>query len=304
MTGSGLTRGVLPLTHRAIEAFRPTTKPYRVRDERCFGLAIRVAPSGHKTWDLAYRIRGTGRVRRLSLGGFADVTLEQARERANQLTSAARRGRDLVSEEADARAAVATRQTVEQLMALYIRKRVAGQLRTANEIQRRLRRGLAPILSRPAVDIRRRDLRTLFDAVADGGHKREAEKRRQIVGAMFRWALSQDLVDADPTAGLTAYHTGVMRDRVLTDNEVSALWGWLQSSDLPTKVADILRLQLLTGARCGEISGLTVEEIDIEKCLWTLPAARSKNKRTRVTPLLGCARDILAYRLAEIGKVT
>ena len=191
--GSGLTRGVLALTHRAIGSLRPTTKPFRVRDERCFGLAIRVAPSGHKTWDLAYRIRGTGRVRRLSLGGFADVTLEQARERANQLTSAARRGRDLVSEEAEARATAATRQTVEQLLELYIRKRVAGQLMTADEIQRRLTRGLAPILSHRAVDIRRRDLRTLFDAVADGGHKREAEKRRQIVGAMFRWALSQDL---------------------------------------------------------------------------------------------------------------
>lgn len=302
MTGSGLTRGALALTHRAIEALRPTTKPFRVRDERCFGLAIRVAPSGHKTWDLAYRIRGTGRVRRLSLGGFADVTLDQARERANQLTGAARKGRDLVSEEAAARAAVATQPTIEQLVALYYRKRVAGQLRTANEIQRRLRRGLAPILSQPAIHIRRRDLRTLFDAVADDGHKREAEKRRQVVGTMFRWALSQDLVDSDPTAGLTAYSTGAMRDRVLTDTEINALWGWLQCIDQPTKIPDILRLQLLTGARCGEISGLTVEEIDIKKCLWTLPAARSKNKQARVTPLLGCARDILAYRLAEVGK--
>ena len=37
-------------------------------DQRCKGLAVRVAPSGVKTWDLAYRIRGTGKMRRLSLG--------------------------------------------------------------------------------------------------------------------------------------------------------------------------------------------------------------------------------------------
>jgi hypothetical protein len=30
----------------------------------CIGLAVRVAPSGLRTWDLAYRIRGSGKVRR------------------------------------------------------------------------------------------------------------------------------------------------------------------------------------------------------------------------------------------------
>jgi Arm DNA-binding domain len=92
--GSGLTRGAVLLTHRSIEALRPAQAPYRVSDQRCIGLAIRVAPSGVKTWDLAYRIRGLGKVRRLSLGRVADVNLERARERANELTSAARTGRD------------------------------------------------------------------------------------------------------------------------------------------------------------------------------------------------------------------
>jgi hypothetical protein len=93
MTGSGETREAVPLTARAIEALKPEGAPYRVPDERCRGLAMRVAPSGVKTWDLAYRIRGTGKMRRLSLGRTTDISLEQARERANQLTSAARGGR-------------------------------------------------------------------------------------------------------------------------------------------------------------------------------------------------------------------
>ena len=40
------------------------------------GLAVRVVPSGVKTWDLAYRIRGSGKVRRVSLGRVADVSLD------------------------------------------------------------------------------------------------------------------------------------------------------------------------------------------------------------------------------------
>jgi hypothetical protein len=46
-----------------------------------------------KTWDLSYRIREAAKMRRLSLGRTSDVDLEQARERANELTSAAPGGR-------------------------------------------------------------------------------------------------------------------------------------------------------------------------------------------------------------------
>src|SRR5262245_38958839 len=223
-SGSGLTRGTVSLTHRSIEALRPAEAPYRVSDQRCSGLAVRVAPSGVKTWDLAYRIRGQGKVRRLSLGRVADVNLNKARERANELTSAARAGRDLVAEEEESRAAAASRLTVEGLIALYIRRRVAGRLRTAADIERRLKRALAPMLARHAGDIRRRDIRSLLDAVADQGIEREAEKRRQTVGAMFRWAMSQDIVDVDPTASLTGYDPGTPGDRVLSPDEIRALW--------------------------------------------------------------------------------
>jgi integrase len=298
--GSGLTRGTVALTHRSIEALRSGEAPYRVSDQRCIGLAVRVAPSGVKTWDLAYRIRGSGNVRRISLGRVTDLSLEKARERANALTSAARAGRDLIAEEEESRAAAASRLTVQQLIALYVRRRVTGRLRTALDIERRLNRALAQILNRHADDMRRREIRELLDAVADQGIEREAEKRRQTVGAMFRWALSQDIVATDPTAGLKAYDAGTPRDRVLSVEEIEGLWKWLDTDALPPDPADILKLQLLTGARCGEISGLRAEEIDREEWHWTLPALRSKNKRPRVTPLLGVTRRIIAARLSAV----
>ena len=299
-SGSGLTRGTVSLTHRSIDALRPAETPYRVSDQRCIGLAVRVAPSGVKTWDLAYRIRGSGKVRRLSLGRVADVSLEKARERANELTSAARAGRDLIAEEEESRAVAASRLTVEKLIELYVRRRVTGRLRTAKEIESRLRRALAPILPRYADDVRRRDIRELLDAVADQGIEREAEKRRQTVGAMFRWALSQDIVQTDATAGLKAYDPGTPRDRVLRVEEIEVLWKWLDSGALPSEPADIMKLELLMGARCGEISGLCAEEIERGEWTWTLPAARSKNKRPRVTPLVGLARQIIEARLSAV----
>jgi integrase len=298
--GAGLTRGAQLLTHRSIEALRPGEAPYRMTDQRCKGLAVRVAPSGLKTWDLAYRIRGTGKMRRLSLGRTIDVSLEQARERANELTSAARQGRDLIAEEGETRVAAASRITVGSLIDLYLRRRVSGRLRTAKEIESRLRRTLAPFLQRYAADICRRDIRALLDAMVDQGKGREAETRRQVCTAMFRWSLSQDIVDADPTAGLDAYDRGTLRNRVLTIEEVETLWGWLDTDALPPDVADILKIELLIGARCGEIAGMRAEEIDQEKSIWTLPASRSKNGRQRVTPIVGVARAILERRLSDV----
>jgi integrase len=300
--GAGLTRGAQLLTHRTIETLRPAEAPYRVPDRRCKGLAVRVAPSGVKTWDLAYRIRGTGKMRRLSLGRTSDVGLEQARERANELTSAARSGRDLVAEEDDARGAAASRITVEKLIDLYLRRRVVGRLRTAKTIESRLKRTLAPILQRYAADVRRRDIREILDAMADQGKGREAEKRRQVCTAMFRWALSQDIVAAEPTAGVEAYDRGTPRDRVLSVEEIQTLWRWLDSDALSLEAADILKLELLTGARCGEISGLRAEEIDRQKWTWILPAGRSKNGRQRVTPIVGLAREMLEQRLSGVEK--
>ena len=298
--GAGLTRGALLLTHRTIETLRPAEEPYRVPDQRCKGLAVRVSPSGVKTWDLAYRIRGTGKMRRLSLGRTSDVGLEQARERANELTSAARGGRDLIGEEGEARDAAASRITVASLIDLYLRRRVLGRLRTAKTIESRLRRTLTPILQQYAADISRRDIRELLNAMVDVGKGREAEKRRQVCTAMFRWALSQDIVAADPTAGLEAYDRGTPRDRVLTVEEIETLWKWLDTDALSLEAADILKLELLTGARCGEISGLRAEEIDRNKWVWTLPAQRSKNGRQRVTPIVGAAREMLERRLSGV----
>ena len=62
-------------------------------------------------------------------------------------------------------------------------------------------------------------------------------------------------------------------------------------------MADALRLQLCIGARIGETAGIRAEELDQVNWYWTLPAARSKNKKARVTPIVGIARQILSKRL-------
>ena len=256
-----------------------------------------MATSGSKTFDLSFRIKG-GLARRMSLGRFPEISLDKARDRANELTKAGRAGRDLGLEERDSAAESAKRITVSALIEQYVAREVRGKLKTAKEIENRLKRALAPKLDQAAESLRRREIRELFDLAADAGLEREAEKRRQTVGAMFRWAVARDLVDIDPTAGLTAYDSGKPRDRVLSWDEIASVWAWLDSSDFPALHSDVLRLQLLTGARCGEAAGILPDEINSQDWTWTLPAGRSKNGQARITPLVGLAREIIGQRLA------
>lgn len=298
----GQTRDKTILTHRGVEGLKPDTAAYRIPDLRCPGLALRVAPSGLKTWDVAFRIRGSGVVRRLSLGPFPAISLDAARVRTSTLTNAAKAGRDLLAEEKAAKAAADTRTTVGQLIELYLNRKVRGQLRTAPEIELRMRRTLAPLKDHYVDDVRRRDLRVILDKVADRGVLREAEKQRESMRAVFRWALSQDLIEIDPTAGLTSYGSSPRRDRVLSAAEIKSFWEWLETSTMPDDYVEALKLQLATGARIGEVAGLCAVEVDQVTWLWTLPARRSKNGRKRVTPLVGLAREIVERRLREVAE--
>ena len=165
MSGSGKTKARQQLTAIAIERFKPEVKPYRVSDTRAAGLALRVAPDGGKTWDLAYRLAGAGKVKRLSLGHYGDpgASLEEARVRAGELTGAARQGRDLISEERNARETRARAITIEKLVAIYLAGQVKGRLRSAHDVERILGRVLRPLSAMPAADVRKRDLLPLFE---------------------------------------------------------------------------------------------------------------------------------------------
>lgn len=300
--GAGLTRPAIALTHRTLESFRADLRPYRVPDARTPGLAARVATSGAVTWDCSFRIAGTGKVRRTSLGRWpADATLEEARERAGALLKAARAGRNLLAEEKESRRRSLERITVAQLIDEYVRRRVKGRLRSAAPIESRLKRALAGLLDRPADDVRRRDIRAELDAAAETGLRREVEQRRQNVSVMWKWAVAADLVDSNPTADLPKYPDSPLRERVLSDEEIAAIWPWLDTCGMPTNHAKIIRLCLLMGPRCGEVAGMSAEEVDTENKLWILPPARSKSGQQRVTPLVGAVWEIVADRLKAVG---
>ena len=64
------------LTDRAVKATRPTAKAYDMHDAVVPGLALRVLPSGVKSFVLVARFAGSSNPTRRSLGQYGELTLE------------------------------------------------------------------------------------------------------------------------------------------------------------------------------------------------------------------------------------
>lgn len=90
------------------------------------------------------------------------------------------------------------------------------------------------------------------------------------------------------------------RERVLSDDEIRLVWQAFESIGWP--FGPIGKLLLLTGARRDEAAALEWREVDLAARTWTLPAARSKNKRPHEIPLSDAAVETLAALPRVEGK--
>ena len=106
---------------------------------------------------------------------------------------------------------------------------------------------------------------------------------------MFTVALNRGLIDAHPAARIIKRFKEQARDRVLTDDELRALWAGLDAQ--PGAASDAVRLRLLLGQRGAETAGMRWSELDLDAALWSLPRPerRRSSARTR-RPAADCTR--------------
>ena len=65
-----------------------------VRDTLVRGLAVRATASGEVSWTFTFRLKGTRRLRRVTLGDYSHMGLGQARAAAKDMLSEVRLGSD------------------------------------------------------------------------------------------------------------------------------------------------------------------------------------------------------------------
>jgi integrase len=94
------------------------------------------------------------------------------------------------------------------------------------------------------------------------------------------------------------------RDRVLSADEIAALWQALDNPQLAVSRAIrlALKFQVVTAQRKGEVIAAEWSEFDLDGRMWTIPAAKAKNAMPHRVPLSPQALAILdEIQVGSIG---
>jgi len=114
------------------------------------------------------------------------------------------------------------------------------------------------------------------------------------------WSVERGIIDASPIAGMKPRAKEKPRERVLTDNELGALWEVCGDEGYP--FGDCMKLLILSGQRRAEVAEMRWSELDLENRLWTLPSQRAKNGRQHAIPLTDAMLDVLRRVPKFIGS--
>lgn len=278
----------MPLSDVKIRNAKPGDKPKKLGDSG--GLFLLVQPSGGKLWRFKYRING--KEKKLSLGRYPDVSLQEARKRRDEARIVVAAGVDPAEERkrADLELIAQRANSFESVAEEYLVKCAAeGREAVTIKKSRWLLSLLAPAIGNvPVASIKPADLLAAIKPVHDKGHYETARRMRSLAGRVFRYAVATSRAETDPSSVLRGaliapkvkHHAAI-----LDPKEVGALLRAIDAfqGQLLTKLA--LKLTPHVFVRPGELRRAEWSEFDFESARWTIPAAKMKMRRPHVVPL-------------------
>jgi integrase len=295
------------LTDAAVAAAKPRDGK-RTEIPAGGGLYLVVGVSGAKSW--AYRYRLGGKPRKWTLPkGYPELGLADARREAADAAKKVARGIDPAGLQAETREAERARRFVFSVVAREYLDRVAKHMRTGDVVERYLlgpapapagqkRRGkpappfvLASWQERDIRSITKRDVREALDALEARGAPIMANRLLARLKPFFAWCVERDILEASPAATLSKPAAERSRDRVLTDDELRAVYRAAEHVGYP--FGDAVRMLILTGQRRSEVLEAEWREFDLDAGTWTIPRERSKNDNAHVVHLSAPMLEIL-----------
>ena len=281
------------LTKQIIASAKAQVREIIVWDNEVLGLGLRVTPGGAKSFILKTRIGG-GRaapIKKPTIGKVGDLTLDQAKTKARVWKALAADGVDPTRHKDEAG------RTVADLCAEYLEVH-APRKRSSGDDKAKIKQHILPRLGRRLIrDVSFSDIERLHRSMKKAPYA--ANRTLALLSKMFSLAIRWEWTDRNPTTGIERYPEE-RRDRFLSPQEIgrlsAALSRLVEMAARPIeaqKVADALRLLMLTGARRSEVLSATWGMLDLEVGIWTKPSSHTKQKKEHRVPLSPPAIQLL-----------
>jgi integrase len=280
------------------------------------GFALRVYPSGAKSFLMSYRVNG--RERRHTIGNFPTWTLEAARLEAKALRRRIDQGHDPVGEKRERREAPTVRDLIDRYIAEHLPTKTGRDpSRKSDELKMLAEIGEHLGLDRKVAEIHFGDIQAMHRAITTApakgkphGRPVRANRMLALASMMFSLSLKPMAGEAkawrDPTQGNPAKgvkrNRETARERFYSTAEIAAITDALaEYGKLGTgpgaisaqAAANCVRLILLTGCRTAEARFATWEQFDSEPGFWIKPSAHTKQRRAHKTPLNPAAIELI-----------
>jgi integrase len=261
----------MKLTKSAVDSARPDSTDYELRDTIVPGFLCKITPAGRKVFMLSYRTP-TGERRKPSLGTYGQITVDQARKLAQDFLASVRGGADPSQERQIARTAPMVKDLADRFMVEHSEAR--NKPSTVRGNRTNLKVHVLPALGKIKVaDVKRSDVADLVGRLR--ATPTAANHCLSLLRKMFNlaelWGLRPD--GTNPCRHIKKY-TGSKRTRLITDEELTRLYAYLDRADAEGLEHPILtlaiRLQFEFAARMSEVLLLEWKWIDFanKRVVW------------------------------------
>ena len=287
----------MKFTDASIKALKPISERYEKWETNGKGFGIRVSPTSRKTFIFMFRFDGTAR--RMTLGSYPRITLSRAHELHAKARQELEKGIDPGIESVRGKRQAREASTVSELVHDYIEKHAKRKKRSWKEDQRILNKDVIPGWGkRKAASITRLEVVNLLDGVRDraeaiGGKGVQANRTLEIIRKMYNFAVGRSIVEHSPCAVIETPAKENKRDRVLNENEIKGFWNNLDKSRMERATQLLLKLQLVTMQRKGELVQIEKTDLDLKNGWWTQPKEKVKNNISHRVWLSNMAMDLI-----------
>jgi integrase len=274
---------------------KSNNKPHIIFDDDVPGFAVRVYPSGAKSFLVDYRFNG--RQKRMVIGKYGVLTLDEARKRARKIITQKDDGQDPLEEKKQRNIA----DNVSQLCEIFLEKYSKPHKKSWKEDERRIQKHIVPSIGTLRLQsIKRTDITNLHNKLGKH-HIYEANRVVALLSVIFEFGRSIGFFTetfVNPAKGIRKFKES-KRDRWLKPDELPRLAKEIEACD-NIYVRSALWLYLMTGLRKNELLRVKWEDIDLIRDELRVP--QTKSGKVHYVPLNNMAKEVIKNIPREEGN--